>query len=142
MIRPHYPPPAVAHQTGRRDEPMTMRRLKPLATVALAGLLAAAMGGCVYKVNIAQGNYLEAKTIDQVAAGMTRSQVRFLLGTPMISDPFHPEQWDYLYYFKTGKTQKVERHRIVIYFADDKVTKVDHPDGAFKDPQLPTSVGA
>jgi len=111
------------------------------ACLALALGLALSTGGCVYRVNISQGNYLEAKYLDQVQVGMTRSQVRYLLGTPMIADPFHPERWDYLYYFKTGKTQKVDKRVIVIYFADEKVSRIDRPE-AFKDPTIPKSPGA
>ena len=119
-------------------------RLSPSLTPACLALvlgLALATGGCVYRVNISQGNYIEAKYLDQVQVGMTRSQVRYLLGTPMISDPFHPERWDYLYYFKTGKTQKVDKRKIVIYFADEKVSKIEKPE-SFKDPSMPKSPGA
>jgi outer membrane protein assembly factor BamE len=113
--------------------------LVPLIASSAVGL---ALGGCVYRVNIQQGNFLEAKTIDQVAVGMTRSQVRFLLGTPMIADSFHPERWDYLYYYKDGKSQKVERRLVVVFFADEKVTRIERPAGGFKDPTLPVSSGA
>lgn len=112
--------------------------LLPAAAIAL-GLAA---GGCVYRVNIPQGNFLEAKMIEQVQVGMTRSQVRYVLGTPMIADPFHPDQWDYLYYFKDGKTRKVDRRLIVVYFTDEKVSKIERPQGEFKSPKLPTSPGA
>jgi outer membrane protein assembly factor BamE len=140
MIRRHYPPHAARHQTGRGAEPTIMRSAPPLVVVAFAlGLCSA---GCVYRVNIPQGNYLEAKNLDQVQVGMTRSQVRYVLGTPMISDPFHPDQWDYLYYFKDGKTRKVDTRLVVVYFADEKVTKIDRPAGAWKNPALPTSPGA
>jgi outer membrane protein assembly factor BamE len=47
---------------------------------------------CVYHINIQQGNYLDQAAVDQVKAGMTRSQVRYLLGTPMASDPFTKER--------------------------------------------------
>ncbi len=133
MIRRHYPPHATRHQTGRGAESTPMRRaLLPLTAIAL-GLLAS---GCVYRVNIAQGNYLEAKMLDQVQLGMTRSQVRYVLGTPMISDPFHPDRWDYLYYFKDGKTRSLDTRLVVVYFADEKVAKIDKPAGEFKNPTL------
>ena len=112
-----------------------------LARLALLLGLALATSGCVYRVNISQGNYLEAKYLDQVQMGMTRSQVRYLLGTPMISDPFHPERWDYYYYFKAGKTQKVDQRLVVVYFTDDKVSKIERPD-SFKDSQVPKTPGA
>ena len=82
------------------------------------GLLAAGtlLSGCVYRMNIQQGNYLEGRTVDQLQVGMTRSQVRFLLGTPMVPDAFDKERWDYLYYFKKGRLQtprRAARDRVV-----------------------------
>ena len=103
---------------------------------AAAIVLGLAAGGCVYRVNIPQGNYLEAKMLEQVQIGMTRSQVRYVLGTPMISDPFHPDQWDYLYYFKDGKTRDVDRRLVVVYFVDEKVARIERPPGEFKNPKL------
>lgn len=140
MIRRHYPPHAARDQPGRGTESRTMRSATLLPAAAI--VLGLAAGGCVYRVNIPQGNYLEAKMLDQVQVGMTRSQVRYVLGTPMISDPFHPDQWNYLYYFKDGKSRKVDRRLVVVYFADEKVAKIDRPPGEFKNPKLPTSPGA
>jgi outer membrane protein assembly factor BamE len=140
MIRRHYPPHAAPDQPGRGAEPTTMRTavLLPAAAIAVA-LLGA---GCVYRVNIPQGNFLEAKMLDQVQIGMTRSQVRYVLGTPMISDPFHPDRWDYLYYFKEGRSRKVDTRLVVVYFTDEKVSKIERPAGEFKNPKLPSSPGA
>jgi len=118
---------------------MTVRSLIVAASIIGFSLLTS---GCVYRINISQGNFLEAKTIDQVTLGMTRSQVRYLLGTPMVADTFHPDRWDYLYYFKTGKTQKVDRQLIIFFFAEDKVIRIEKPTGAFRDPTIPTSSGA
>jgi outer membrane protein assembly factor BamE len=79
------------------------------------------LSGCVYRLNIQQGNYLEGRTVDQLQAGMTRSQVRYLLGTPMVPDAFDKERWDYLYYFKRGRLKRpVERH-LIVWFKDEKV---------------------
>ena len=50
------------------------------------------LSGCVYRMNIQQGNYLEGRTVDQLQVGMTRSQVRYLLGTPMVPDAFDKER--------------------------------------------------
>jgi outer membrane protein assembly factor BamE len=113
------------------------KRLSLLRFMALGllGGLALTQTGCVYKVNISQGNYLEAKTIEQVKEGMTRAQVRFLLGTPMVGDNFHPSRWDYLYYYKVGKTQQVERQWLVVNFENDKVSRIDKKTGEYKDPK-------
>src|SRR5687768_4829324 len=82
-------------------------------------------GGCVYRMNIQQGNYLEAKTVDQVQVGMTRSQVRYLLGTPMVPDAFDHDRWDYVYYLKKGRLKAPEQRHLVVHFAQDKVARVD-----------------
>src|SRR5437588_376281 len=66
-------------------------------------LLASALSACVYRMNIQQGNYLEGKTVDQLQVGMTRSQVRYLLGTPLVPAVFDKDRWDYVYYFKHGR---------------------------------------
>ena len=129
--------PAIAHTLTR---PQT--RARWLVRLLLPLALVAAGSGCVYRVNIQQGNFLDAKAVEQVAVGMTRSQVRFLLGTPMTADTFHPERWDYLYYAKEGRTQKVQRRHFVIYFEEEKVARIDRPDGQFKTPTLPKPTGA
>ena len=82
-------------------------------------------GGCVYRPNIQQGNLLKTTDVDQVTMGMTRRQVRYLLGTPMISDPFTPQRWDYVYSFTRGRAPKPDRAHFVVYFEDDKVSKID-----------------
>ncbi|HUO95937.1 MAG TPA: outer membrane protein assembly factor BamE [Steroidobacteraceae bacterium] len=138
MIRRHYPPQAVPDQTARGADAHPMRISNALAAAAIP-LALALMGGCIYRVNIPQGNYLEAKMIDQLQVGMTRSQVRYVLGTPMIADPFHPDQWDYLYYFKEGKTRKVETRLVVVHFTDEKVSKVERPEGEFRNPTVHTA---
>ena len=114
-------------------------RLALWAVLACCGFVAS---GCVYRINIAQGNFLEAKQVNQLNVGMTKSQVRFLLGTPMITDAFHQERWDYLYYFKDGKTQKVDRRLLTVYFVDDKVERVERPPGEWIDPKIPKVPGA
>ena len=102
----------------------------PRAGLVLALALAALpMAGCVYRVNIPQGNFLEQKTVDQVQVGMTRAQVRFLLGTPQVPDLFNNSRWEYLYLFHDGKTRKTERREFVVHFENDKVAKLELPTG-------------
>ncbi|CAG0942073.1 Outer membrane protein assembly factor BamE [Gammaproteobacteria bacterium] len=89
----------------------------------LGGLVALA-AGCVYRVDVQQGNLLDDKAIDAVQPGMTRSQVRFLLGTPVVEDSFHHDRWDYVYYLRRGRSSREEKRWVIITFADDKVTSV------------------
>ena len=118
------------------------RRNRGLALVLALGLVGLGVSGCIYRINIHQGNFLEAKTLDQLAPGMTRSQVRFLLGTPMVADEFSPNRWDYFYYFKDGKTRHEERRHVVVYFEDEKVARIERPDGEFRTLPRPATPGA
>jgi outer membrane protein assembly factor BamE len=87
-----------------------------------------AAGGCVYRPNIQQGNLLKVEDVDQVTAGMTRSQVRYLLGTPMLADPFDPQRWDYIYTLRRGHSRKIDRAHFVVRFTGDTVSKVEKLD--------------
>ena len=86
--------------------------------------------GCVYRINIQQGNFLDQTAVEQVKSSMTRSQVRYLLGTPMVADTFNKERWDYIYYLKKGRSSHVDSRRVTVYFEGDKVAKVDKPTAA------------
>jgi outer membrane protein assembly factor BamE len=97
-------------------------RLFVRAATVLVGLSLAA---CVYRIDIQQGNLLEDDDISQVEVGMTRSQVQFLLGTPMVSDSFHRDRWDYAYYFRRGRSEDVDRRWLVVYFENDRVARIE-----------------
>ena len=88
-------------------------------------LVALALTACVYRIDIQQGNLLDDSDIGQVEVGMSRSQVQFLLGTPMIADSFHRDRWDYAYYLRRGRAREVEQRWLVVYFESDRVTKVE-----------------
>src|SRR6478672_9332274 len=88
----------------------------------------AAAGGCVYLPNIQQGNLLKVEDVDQVTAGMTRSQVRYLLGTPVLGDPFDPQRWDYIYTLHRGQSSKFDRAHCSGRFEGDTVSKVEKLD--------------
>jgi outer membrane protein assembly factor BamE len=116
-----------------------------LPSIALAALVVLTMplGGCIYRMNIQQGNYLEGKTVAQLQVGMTRSQVRYLLGTPMVPDIFNRDRWDYLYYFKSGHLERPEQRHLVVLFKDDKVTSFkpeNIPDSAPRAPDNDISI--
>ena len=97
-------------------------------------LILSMAGGCVYQANLSQGNLLKQEDLDQVEVGMTRRQVRFLLGTPMIDDPFHEGRWDYVYYLKLGRDDAIFKRWISIYFDGEKVSEI--VDGQQLNPNL------
>jgi len=100
-----------------------MKRLA-LPTILLAAAILSS--GCVYKMNIQQGNYLVADSVNQLKEGMTRSQVRFLLGTPMVPDAFDESRWDYYYFFSSRKYKEPLKRRLTVYFADEKVQRIEN----------------
>jgi len=89
--------------------------------VAVFSLLSA----CVYELDVQQGNKLEPADVEKVQVGMTRSQVRFLLGTPIVTDIFSDERWDYVYYFLPGRSDTPERRWVIVWFEGDIVREID-----------------
>jgi outer membrane protein assembly factor BamE len=96
--------------------------LRLLAPALLA--LGIGLAGCVYRMPIQQGNYLDGHTVSQLKVGMTRSQVRYLLGTPMVEDVFDKDRWDYIYYYKRGYVRRPLESRVIVYFTGDKVQRL------------------
>jgi outer membrane protein assembly factor BamE len=103
----------------RREPSITASGPRLLALALLA--LCLGLTGCVYRMDIQQGNYLDGHTVRQLKVGMTRAQVRYLLGTPMIEDIFNRDRWDYVYYFKQGYVSRPIESRVIVYFNDNKV---------------------
>ncbi|HMH88010.1 MAG TPA: outer membrane protein assembly factor BamE, partial [Steroidobacteraceae bacterium] len=103
--------------------PLYMKIIQCLVLGSAVTLMAS---GCVYRINIQQGNFLNQSSVDTVKEGMTRSQVRYLLGTPMVADSFNKERWDYIYYLKKGRTLHVDSRRVTVYFDGDKVEIYGH----------------
>lgn len=94
-------------------------------TVVFLTIFALAMSsGCVYRASIAQGNLVKEEDLAQLEEGMTKTQVRFLLGTPMVDDPFHSDRWDYVYYLKIGRNQATAKRWVSVFFEDDIVSEI------------------
>lgn len=109
----------------------------------LAILLATclALQGCgyiVYKMDVQQGNYVTQDVIARVKTGMTKAEVRQILGTPLVADVFHANRWDY--YFSTEKHgRRQDRTLLSVFFDNDKVTSVE---GKGQPPAPPPVVSA
>jgi len=118
-----YHAPIILDWKSRPDM-KSMRMTRPLL-LALTCAALLPLAGCVYRMNIQQGNFLQRKAIEQLQVGMTRSQVRYLLGTPMVPNDFDTDRWDYLYYFKHGRLTRTQNYLLTVYFENDKVAKID-----------------
>ncbi len=68
-----------------------------------------------------QGNFVSKEAASQMQVGMSRAQVRQLLGTPLLADMFHADRWDYVFYFKRGSTNVVQQRDFIVLFAGDRV---------------------
>jgi outer membrane protein assembly factor BamE (lipoprotein component of BamABCDE complex) len=76
----------------------------------------------VYKIDINQGNYLSQDMVERLKVGMTQAQVRQILGTPLVTSPFRPDRWDYVYEY-TRQGQVVEHRNFTVWFDDGKVAR-------------------
>ena len=76
-----------------------------------------------YRINIVQGNFVSREAAAQLKEGMTRDQVKFLLGTPLLTDVFHADRWDYVFSFRRGSTPVVQERRFTVFFQDGKLVK-------------------
>ncbi|PFH27190.1 outer membrane protein assembly factor BamE [Burkholderia sp. JKS000303] len=74
-----------------------------------------------YRITVVQGNFVSQEKAAQLQAGMSREQVRALLGTPLLTDMFHADRWDYLFYFKRGSTAVVQQRDLVLTFSGDRL---------------------
>lgn len=78
-----------------------------------------------YRIDVQQGNVLTQEMVAQLRPGLTRDQVRFVLGTPLLVDMFHADRWDYVYRLQKGRSGDVEVRRFTVLFdADGKLYRV------------------
>lgn len=75
--------------------------------------------GCVYKMDIQQGNDVKPEQVEQLRLGMTEDEVRRIMGTPLLKDPFSPGRWDYIYQLQQHG-DLVEERRVTVFFDDDR----------------------
>ena len=78
-----------------------------------------------YRIEIQQGNYVTREMVAQLSPGLTRDQVRFVLGTPLVSDIFHEERWDYVFMGQRANSREVEYHRIAVFFEEGRLKGVE-----------------
>lgn len=105
--------------------------------IILISFVVAICSGCVshfsaYKLDIRQGNFITPEMRDKLKLGMSRQQVRYVMGTPLLSDTFHGDRWDYIYSLAQHDTV-VEKQVLTLYFEGDNLTRID-------DSTMPASV--
>jgi|TARA_B110000014_G_scaffold174532_1_gene124638 outer membrane protein assembly factor BamE len=92
------------------------------ASIIALTLLTSACSSWVYRIDIPQGNYLEQKNIDKIQVGMTKEQVKFILGSPVVLDSFDNDSWNYVYRFKSGRSSDYDMKKsFLIKFEDNRL---------------------
>ncbi len=114
-----------------------------LAIYLIFGLpLAVGTTGCstlrfpgVYRIPVQQGNIIDQKKVNQLSVGMTKRQVRYVMGSPLSSDVFHEDRWDYVYQLRRGE-ETLRDKRFTLFFENDKLARFEgdyKPGGAAAD---------
>lgn len=120
---------------------MTPKSFNQILCLLLCTASITLLSGCgipgIYKIDIQQGNVVTQDMVDQLRPGMTTRQVRFIMGTPLIQDTFHPDRWDYLYSMESGHSDRVQE-RISLTFEDNRLTGLtgDFTPGASTDEEI------
>ncbi len=78
-----------------------------------------------YRMEIQQGNFVSQEMVSQLKPGMTKEQVRFVMGTPLITDSFHANRWDYVFRRQRANSKELEQRNIAVFFEDGKLKRVD-----------------
>jgi outer membrane protein assembly factor BamE len=104
-----------------------MRRLFPLLLICATAACSTPRWDATlltpYRIDVRQGNYVSQDMVAQLKPGLTRDQVRFILGTPLVADVFHADRWDYIYRFQPGHGE-VERRHLAVFFSDGKLARL------------------
>ena len=100
----------------------------------LATAIALLLGGCayegssklpgVYRIDIQQGNVVDQEMLDQLKPGMDMNQVRYIMGTPVLTEPFHQNRWDYIYSYSEGGKRREQRHVMLFFDGNDKLESI------------------
>jgi len=78
-----------------------------------------------YRPDVQQGNVVTREMVEQLRESMTRDQVRFLLGTPLLTSIFHGDRWDYVYYLQRGKGDERQLRRLMVLFKNDRLASYE-----------------
>jgi len=105
--------------------PFPCRALVAAALLVLSGCGSIYHAIGAYRIEIQQGNYVSQEMVSQLKIGMSKEQVRFVLGTPLVTDIFHADRWDYVYYHKPKNSNQVEKRKLAVIFVDGRLAKLE-----------------
>jgi outer membrane protein assembly factor BamE len=100
--------------------------MRLILIVIFVAILSATSACTIHRIDVQQGNVITKEMVDQLKSGMTKRQVLFVMGSPMIEDPFHGGRWDYVFTLQPGNTRKItEYKRVTVLFKNDTVADID-----------------
>lgn len=101
--------------------------MQKISFIFITSLLVSSISGCsnfkfpwVYQLRIQQGSYIEQDMINQLEKGMSKSQVQYVMGTPIIQDTFNTDRWDYYFNIKRGG-DTIKEYHYIMQFEDSKL---------------------
>lgn len=105
--------------------------------VLLLSLILLGLGGCqiIYKLPTRQGNVIEQRDLNKLKPGMTREQVKFVMGTPLAATPFRSDRWDYVGYYKSPRGE-ISQRTVSIFFEGDQLARLEGAEPADDDSDL------
>lgn len=101
--------------------------MKFLSIILVSFTLLAGCTDWIYRIDVPQGNFLEQKDVDKLRVEMTKEQVRFVLGNPVVQDSFDDDTWYYYYEMKRGMAKRgadIKKH-LILKFVDDKLADIE-----------------
>lgn len=87
-------------------------------------LLLTLLTGCAYEIEIQQGNIITTAQVEQLKVGMDQKRVRFIMGSPLLQDPFHQQRWDYIFRLKSEE-RNVAPYRVTLYFENGLLQRIE-----------------
>jgi outer membrane protein assembly factor BamE len=138
-LRSHRP--RATFLESRKTSPM----YSPIVRACLVGCFALFCAACTYltpyKVEVQQGTVVTPENVGRLKLGMTRSQVSFVMGTPLLADAFHADRWDYVYYLRK-RERVVERRKVALFFDGDALKDIRSDLPVDKDAASPAAPAA
>ena len=87
-------------------------------------LLLTLLSGCAYEIEIQQGNIITTAQVEQLKVGMDPDRVRYIMGSPLLQDPFHQERWDYIFRLRSEE-REVSPYRVTLYFENGLLKRIE-----------------
>lgn len=120
---PGFPCAPERSRTSRSAPLLSLILLCALALAACSGSSGITSYINPYRIDVRQGNLVTQEMVAQLKPGMSRDQVRFVLGTPLVNDVFHTDRWDYVYRFRPGRGE-IQQRRLSVFFSEGKLARV------------------